>query len=162
MRNALCRIVVTAVLATGTSWALAQSVSPEQVAEIKEKAAQGDARYQTALGTLHARGIGVPLDYAQSMLWYEKAIAQGYAGAEYELGVTYAEGVGVSQDYSTAKSWFEKAAAQGLPEAQYNLGAIYEEGMGVDPNLETAKDWFKKACDGGLNVGCDAVKNLND
>jgi TPR repeat protein len=40
---------------------------------------------QTALGDLHARGLGVAADPDAAREWYEKAAAQGHAPAQTKL-----------------------------------------------------------------------------
>ena len=39
---------------------------------------------------------------------------------------------------------------------------MYTKGQGVRQNLRKAKEWFGKACDGGLQLGCDAYRELNE
>ena len=81
--------------------------------------------------------------------------------AQYNLGVMYHNGYGVRQDYKKSKEWFEKSATQGFAEAQFNLGVMYGNGYGVRQDKKVAKEYYGKACDGGLQVGCDEYKNLN-
>ena len=58
-------------------------------------AEQGNARGQSALGFMYARGEGLPEDDEEAVRWYRLAAEQGYAGAQYNLGLMYAEGEGV-------------------------------------------------------------------
>lgn len=44
--------------------------------------AKGVARAQCNLGQLHERGVGVPLDLARAVEWYQKAVDQGYSRAQ--------------------------------------------------------------------------------
>ena len=90
-----------------------------------------------------------------------QAAAQGNAAAQYNLGVMYANGEGVPKDDAQAVQWYRKAAEQGDAKAQYNLGVMYANGLGVRQNYKIAKEWFGKACDNGIQLGCDAYRELN-
>jgi len=88
---------------------------------------------------------------------------QGIARAQYNLGVLYVNGEGVRQDKVKAREWYEQAAVQGHVRAYYNLGVMYINGEGGGlQNMKTAKEWFGKACDRGLQLGCDAYRELNE
>ncbi len=51
-----------------------------------EKAAeQGMPEAQTALGDLHAVGVGLPADPEAAASWYEKAASQGHEAAQAKL-----------------------------------------------------------------------------
>ncbi len=76
-------------------------------------AEQGHGGAQTSLGTMYARGQGVPQDYAEAVKWLRRAAEQGLATAQSNLGVMYAEGNGVPQDFVLAHMWFNLAATQG-------------------------------------------------
>ena len=52
-------------------------------------------------------------------------------------------------------------AERGNAQAQFNLGMMYENGQGVRRNFHLSKEWFGKACDGGVQVGCDLYRYLN-
>jgi hypothetical protein len=56
------------------------------------------------LGNLYSNGYGVPKDYAQARIWYEKAAAGGRTAAMINLGNLYFNGgYGVSKDYAQAR-----------------------------------------------------------
>lgn len=113
----------------------------------RARAAKGDPVAQTALGVMYLIGVGhdVPVDYAQSAKWYEKAAAQGHASAQDWLGRQYFLGRGVPQDVAQAAMWYEKAAAQGHTSAQDDLGVLYLHGLGVPQDYAKARQWFEKA-----------------
>ena len=90
-----------------------------------------------------------------------QAAEQGFAAAQYNLGVMYDNGQGVRQDDAQAVQWYRKAAEQGHAKAQYNFGVMYANGEGVRQNYKIAKEWFGKACDNGIQLGCDAYRELN-
>ena len=64
-------------------------------------------------------------------------------------------------DYKVALTIFEDLAKKGDAKAQYNLGIMYDNGEGVRQDKKRAKEYFGKACDGGLQIGCDNYKILN-
>jgi TPR repeat protein len=62
----------------------------------------GDARAQTSLGLMYARGYGVPKNLAEAHRWWNFAAIQNDPGAQYNLGLTYVRGEGVTVDYERA------------------------------------------------------------
>ena len=93
---------------------------------------------------------------------YHKAANQGDTEAQFNLGLTYKEGQEVQQDSKMAAKWYQKAAEQGHITAQFNLGLLYQDGKGVRQNRTNAKEWYGRACDGGLQLGCDLYRELNE
>ena len=108
-------------------------------------AEQGDARAQSILGRMYARGRGVPLDEVEAGNWFRGAADRGNAAAQLTLGNMYAEGRGVPQDYAEAARWYRVAADQGDPHAQYNLGLSYAKGEGISRDNVSAHMWFNIA-----------------
>ena len=90
---------------------VARGQEPSQY--LVEKAVQGDASAQFALGVMYVNGEGVRQDYVKAREWYEKAAAQGNARAQLALGVMYVNGYGVRQDNVKAREWFGKACDNG-------------------------------------------------
>ncbi|MDD2717507.1 MAG: tetratricopeptide repeat protein [Candidatus Wallbacteria bacterium] len=105
--------------------------------------------YQFKMGEKYAKGEGVPKDYKQAMIWYQKSADQGYSPAQNSLGYIYLEGFGTPQDYKQAMLWFQKAAEQGLSSAQYFLGIMYEKGFGVTQDIVEAHFWLNIAAASG-------------
>jgi TPR repeat protein len=70
-------------------------------------------RRQYWLGTLYARGRGVPEDESQALHWYEAAAKAGNNQAMHRLGVAYFEGQGVEKNDTEAARWFNQAAELG-------------------------------------------------
>ena len=93
---------------------------------------------------------------------YRKAANQGDAEAQFNLGLTYKEGQEVQQDNKMAAKWYQKAAQQDHITAQFNLGLLYQDGKGIRQNKTNAKEWYGMACDGGLQLGCDSYRELNE
>ena len=108
-------------------------------------AKQGDARAQSSLGLMYARGYGVPKNLETARRWWSFAAAQNDPGAQYNLGVVYATGEGVPQDYKQAAHWLDRAAQRGHVLAQHNLGMLHYEGKGVERDPLRAYFWIKVA-----------------
>jgi uncharacterized protein len=105
----------------------------------------GDARAQTSLGLMYARGYGVQKNLAEAHRWWNFAAAQNDPGAQYHLGLTYIRGEGVNVDAERAARWFREAARRGHVLAQYNLGLLLHEGRGVAHHPQEAYYWVKVA-----------------
>jgi len=116
---------------------------------VRSAAVKGYPQAQCALGNEHARGEGVPQDYAEAVRWFLKAADQESSCGQFMLGVMYAEGQGVPQNHAEAERWFSKAAGQGHADAQFNLGVGYYKGQGVPQDYREAVRWFRKAAELG-------------
>ncbi len=128
---------------------------------VKEKADNGDAEAQFALGVMYDLGVEVPKNYAESGKWYLKAANQGLAEAEFKLGVRYFEyGKQAKENYRTAFGWFFKAANQGIAEAQFNAGLMYQLGRGVMTNRVEAYKWYNIAAAQGFTKAAAAREIL--
>jgi len=121
-------------------------------------AKQGDARAQTSLGLMYARGYGVQKNLATAHRWWSFAAAQNDPGAQYNLGLSFSRGEGVTQDYARAADWYAKAARRGHIQAQHNLGMLYHEGRGVARDPVLAYFWLKVAALQGDDMSQDALK----
>ena len=98
------------------------------------------------VGYYYENGIRTSVDYAQAVIWYEKAAKKGHTEAAIRLALLYAQGKGVAeQDPKKAFQYMEQAAKGNDLNALYNMGRCYEEGIGVKPDLSKAMDWYKKA-----------------
>lgn len=121
-------------------------------------AKQGDARAQTSLGLMYARGYGVAKNMDTARRWWSFAASQNDPGAQYNLGVIYSKGEGVGQDYPQAAQWLDRAAQRGHVQAQHNLGMLYHEGKGVERDPQRAYFWMKVAALQGDEVSEEALK----
>ena len=121
----------------------------QNIAELKQKAEQGDALVQYYLGLCYADGDGVKKDPREAVKWFRKAAEQGYAKAQYSLGLCYADDEGIEKDPREAVKWFRKAAEQGYAQAQFVLGLCYADGDGVIENNVKAYAWSALASANG-------------
>lgn len=75
-------------------------------------AEQGDAGAQAQLAMIYEHGVGVPRDYRQAHLWYQKAAMQAgpaASRAQHSLGRMYELGLGVAKDNREARHWYRLA-----------------------------------------------------
>ena len=73
---------------------------------------------QYYLGEMYYHGKGVSVDYAEALMWYEKAANQGYCDAPYKLAYCYEKGRGTSKNKKLALKWY-RVAAEGNGRASY-------------------------------------------
>ena len=137
--NSFLRTLLVFVLLAAAGFAA------DNFAETKKKAASGDAKAQSILGSMYFLGEEVPKDYAEAVKWWRLAAEQEDVSAQYYLGVMYDTGTGVPKEYAEAISWYRKAADQGYPSAQYNLGVMYYKGRGLPKDLVQAHAWWNIA-----------------
>ena len=82
----------------------------ESIADLREKAAAGDAEAQTTLGLRYANGRGVRKNDKEAVKWFRKGAEQGDAVGKYNIGLMYRKGRGVRKDYVAAYAWYRLAA----------------------------------------------------
>ena len=116
MTHATRIVAAVAVLVALAAGVPVQAQTPE-IDALRERAEQGDAEAQTALGAMYYESLGVPKDYQLALKWHRRAAEQGDAHGQFSLGVMYALGKGVPQDYVLAHKWYNLAAAQGEKDA---------------------------------------------
>ena len=122
----------------------------------------GDARAQTSLGLMYARGYGVPKNLAEAHRWWNFAAIQNDPGAQYNLGLTYVRGEGVAVDHERAARWFREASRRGHVQAQHNLGMLYHEGKGVPKDARQAYYWVRVAALQGDTIATDTLPKISD
>ncbi|MET3926757.1 peptidoglycan-binding protein [Devosia sp. 2618] len=118
--------------------------------ELRQAAADGDARAQFEIAAIYTEGRAVTQDYAEAAKWYERSAAQGFIPAQYRLGNLYEAGQGVEKDVEVAKLWYQRGAEAGNRMAMHNLAALYASGLLGDQEFETAAEWFAQAAARGM------------
>src|SRR5262245_28409779 len=108
-------LIAALLLTVGVRGLPAQSTAPTeaQIANLRTRAAKGDAESQNRLGELCRDGSGLTKDDRAAAAWFLKAADQGNARAQFNLGVCYANGSVVQRDQRAAVEWYRKAADQG-------------------------------------------------
>ena len=99
------------------SFAQGNATEPQEIRELRAKAASGDAAAQYDLGRRYYEGEGIPKNYREAVKWYRRAADQGDAKAQNKLGWIFAYGMGVPENDAEAVKWYRRAADQGYAHA---------------------------------------------
>ena len=83
-------------------------------------AEHGNAEAQYNLGSMYAKGLGVPKNDKTAVKWYTLAAEQGDLMAQNNLGFMYQNGNGVVSDYLRAYMWYDLGAYNGSKRATEN------------------------------------------
>jgi uncharacterized protein len=149
---AITMLLVSALVSAQTS--------SHDIAELKSKAAAGDAQAQVELGRAYEAGKEVAQNDAQAVQWYRAAADQGDAEGQNALALMYRYGHGVNKDIGEALKWFRKAAKQGYASAMFNLATVYYNDQEMPPNDRLAYVWFALAERAGSKPATDGVQRL--
>ncbi len=123
----------------------------EPIAEIRLRAAKGEAEAQFRLGCVYLIDDsydGVPKDTDEAVKWFRRAAVQGHADAQYALGQGHRFGQYAVQDDYEAVKWLREAAEQGHADAQFSLGFMLSKTKEDDPffnNDKEAAKWYLEA-----------------
>ncbi len=120
-------------------------------ADLKGRAARGDAPSQWAVATAYRTGAyGLTADPAEAFKWASKAADGGSADAALAVAHAYAKGDGVTADAAQAVDWLQKAAQGGNATAAFELAQLYNSGTGgVTRDLIKADTLYQAAADLG-------------
>ncbi len=124
------------------------------------RAESGDAAAQVLLAELQARGLGIPINMAESAKWYGKAAEQGIPEAQFRYAGILLQGKYVPKDTKKAKELMKAAADAGNAAAQFNYGQILMQERPGTTGLDNAYPWFQKAADKGLPDGEYAISQI--
>ena len=128
-----------------------------EIAQEFAKADKGDAAARFNIGLMYFRGEGVPQDYRQARVWFEKAAMQGLGEAQYNMGAMLEQGLGTEKNAATARTWYEKAAAQGMTEAKERFSILFDSQSG---SFKPAKiqSWIEQS----VQTGGEKAKILQE
>lgn len=124
------------------------------------QAEAGDGAAQVLLAEILARGLGVPVNMAESAKWYGKAADLGIPEAQFRYGAILLQGRYATKDPKKAKELMKAAADRGNAAAQFNYGQILMQERPGSTGIENAFPWFQKAADQGLADGEYAVSQV--
>ncbi|NVJ61908.1 MAG: TonB family protein [Gammaproteobacteria bacterium] len=91
--------------------------------DLANKAKQGDAPAQFALGYWHEKLSSLEGDVNPTEMYLNSAV-QGFASAQYKLGLSLLYGNGCRQDKEKGIAWLTRAAANGQLNAQESLAGL--------------------------------------
>jgi TPR repeat protein len=118
-------------------------MQPQLVFDLQRAASQGGSHYaEFEVGRFYRAGYLNAPDYAQAMVWFNRAAAAGYGPADRDLGAMYEAGQGMPADLSQARSHYERAADLGVSGAIQRMGELYRDGQGVSIDPVAAYMWF--------------------
>lgn len=125
---------------------------PEELGpiELRQAAADGDAKAQFEVAAIYTEGRALTQDYESASVWYERSAAQGFAPAQYRLGNLYEHGNGVDKDLEQARLWYQRSAEAGNRMAMHNLAALYAGGALGEQEFLPAAEWFERAAAQGM------------
>lgn len=143
--------------------------------ELLERAQNGEAAAQTAVGQQYFSGIDVCRDYFKAVSWFRKAERLGDAEAKFCLSVCYINELGVEQDYRDFGPWYLRvlplgmaytayarrlclqSARQGYAQAQYAYGRWIMQGS----NPYRARPWIAMAAKQGHAEAAQLLPELS-
>lgn len=106
----------------------------------------------------NAKGIGMPVNEAEAVKWYTKAVKAGHYVAATNLGWCYENGFGCKVNNKKAVKYYRIAAEHGEALALNNLGFAYIRGLGVSVDQEKGIALVQKAIEKGYT---QAIPNLS-
>ncbi|MGE4482878.1 tetratricopeptide repeat protein [Acidocella sp.] len=123
---------------------------PKMLAQLKSRAATGEADAAYALATLldsrkTQDETTLPKDDQAAFALYDQAARAGHVEAEYAVGQAYQTGRGVTPDAALATAWYRAAALSGFAPAETSLGFAYQTGLGIARDDKEAAHWFSLA-----------------
>ena len=87
-------------------------------------ATKDNAEAQFQLGLMAHLGRGIPQNFLEAQMWYERAAKAGEVQSQNNLGVIYRDGLGIPVDAVVAYKWFSLAASQRNVQAIANLRVL--------------------------------------
>jgi localization factor PodJL len=97
------------------------------------------------MGSRFAEGRGVPINFQQAALWFDRAAKAGSVPGLFRLAVLYERGQGVAKDLQEARRLYLAAADNGHAKAMHNLAVMYVQAIDGKPDFAAAARWFQKA-----------------
>lgn len=125
-------------------WGESEHFDESLIADLKKKAATGNASAQLELAKKLLNGKGVPNDPHQAFALLEKSAEQNNPAAITQLAICYLQGKGTTADPVKAYNLFTKAAQSDFPMAFGCLGDLYQEGIGVKQDLEKGFSMYQR------------------
>jgi TPR repeat protein len=127
------------------------------MAIFRRRAAEGDTVAMNNLGWMYRYGLGVPVDSAESLRWYQKAAALNDGSALAALGDIYQNGLGVGADVPAALKYYEMSAAVGDPSGAVSAGWMYQHGDGAPVDYGKAMRLYRQAAAKGERLAMNQI-----
>ena len=122
---------------------MASPLDPQLVFDLyRAAAANGSHSAEFDVGRLYRAGYLNAPNYAEALMWLNRAAAARYGLAEQFVGAMYEAGQGVPVDLVQARGHYERAAELGVSGAMQRMGEMYRDGIGGPADLVSAYMWF--------------------
>src|ERR1700686_1673037 len=128
----------------------AQEMAKAVIEQIRELAERREPEAMFLLGDSYYWGLGVPQDYAQSLIWLRKASERGNPAATNSLGAMYGQGRGVPKDPVLELAYYQRAQAAGSFMAPSNIAWSYRNGEGVPVDCSKSLSLFTQLAEKGF------------
>lgn len=96
------------------------------------------------IGRMYLRGDGLPQNFKQAKVWFERGIKLRDAQSQYGMGLMLLNGFGGKENIKRASELFQTAAAADYAPAQIEMGRLYLD-QGEPEDLRVANDFFELA-----------------
>ena len=134
----------------------------QELEQLSQDAAEGQADSQYRLAMLYIYGNGVPEDNDLAFELLQKAAVQNHIEAKYNLAICYHYGYGTAVDLKKAFSLYLACANAGHGKSMELVGRFYHRGIYVLRDRERAKYWLSKAMQSGdIDAIREAEKEIN-
>ena len=117
----------------------------EAYLQLSQKAEQGDAQTQIALGFAYLEGDIVPVNPEKTLFWWTQAAQIGDHDAQTLTGLAYLLGIGSPHDPEKTVAWWQKSANQNDVNALFGLSSLAIAGLGMPQNYQLAENLLIKA-----------------
>ncbi len=111
---------------------------------IWEELSDSNADAMVNLGTLYAKGSGMPKNIGRAFSLFERAASLGHEQAAFYLGGMYENAIGVTANASEAIRYYSQAAQADMPTAMLKLGILLR-----NEDLFSSMKWMIKAAHAG-------------
>ncbi|XP_054167866.1 protein sel-1 homolog 1-like [Oppia nitens] len=110
----------------------------------------GNPIAQTELGLMYKYGLGVDINFEDSIGYFSLSSRQGWVEGMLNLGLMYINGLGVLRDYRIAVRYLTLTLKSKHLLSNYNIGQLYAGGHGVAKSCPTAVSYFKSVAERGV------------
>ncbi|MCB1224713.1 MAG: sel1 repeat family protein, partial [Verrucomicrobiales bacterium] len=124
------------------------SLTADDLTELQQRAAGGDAKAQIELAICYRDGKGIDKDDVEAMQWAHRAADAGNVDAMDFVGFAYLRGAVIKRNPTIAFGYF-KSAANDSAQAAFNLGQCYFGAQGTEQDCAKALAWWTKAAEKG-------------
>jgi enhanced entry protein EnhC len=121
----------------------AMDINPKKqrqaLAVARQAGEAGSSEAALLLGVMYERGLSVPANLSESLIWYQVAFINPVNA--FVLGTYYSQGTGLDKDLERGRGLLQQAADVGFSYANYNLAVLkHQAGEDFIPELNQARE----------------------